>query len=415
MKKLYLFTNHYPFEKGEEFLKDELYILTQYFSEIICVSSAKDFSKVRDIPDNVTVEVVNRNYAFIRSILWALFDMISRETLDNILLLKSLKNKVTFNDFKRIFIYYSVYRRVEKWAKTKGIKDSDDAVLYSYWLGPGAYALAQLKKNGYQCLTVARGHGSDVLLDKHMRTTLAMELDRIYFSSYKTMEIFKSDVISTNIKKLNAELYVSRLGVLRKLDNSVSSNLVDYFHIVTCSNIIPLKRIDLIIEALSMLDKSKIIWTHIGTGELEEYMRDLAEVKFNNLNVKVVWKGYLDNNTIHSFYKNNYIDLFMNLSDSEGVPVSIMEALSYGIPIIARNVGGISEIVIDGKNGILLPEISDKKQIAQAINVMLNMPIDERQLLREGALRIWSEFYDARKNYNSFATSLVSETYAQEG
>ena len=47
------------------------------------------------------------------------------------------------------------------------------------------------------------------------------------------------------------------------------------------------------------------------------------------------------------------MDYFINLSDSEGIPVSIMEAMSVGIPIIARDVGGNREIVTNN-NGCLL-------------------------------------------------------------
>ena len=44
----------------------------------------------------------------------------------------------------------------------------------------------------------------------------------------------------------------------------------------------------------------------------------------------------------------------MNVSESEGIPVSIMEASSFGIPVIATNVGGVGEIVENGYNGLLL-------------------------------------------------------------
>ena len=57
--------------------------------------------------------------------------------------------------------------------------------------------------------------------------------------------------------------------------------------------------------------------------------------------------GHLDNNEIFNMYKNNSYDYFITLSESEGLPVSIMEAISCGIPVIATAVGGITEIVIN--------------------------------------------------------------------
>lgn len=53
----------------------------------------------------------------------------------------------------------------------------------------------------------------------------------------------------------------------------------------------------------------------------------------------------LSHDQVMNYYKEHHFDVFINMSTNEGVPVSIMEAASFGIPIIATNVGGTSEIV----------------------------------------------------------------------
>ncbi len=61
----------------------------------------------------------------------------------------------------------------------------------------------------------------------------------------------------------------------------------------------------------------------------------------------------MSNDKILDVYEQFDVDFFINLSDSEWIPVTIMEAMPMGIPVIDRNVGGISEIV-NKSNGLLL-------------------------------------------------------------
>ena len=76
--------------------------------------------------------------------------------------------------------------------------------------------------------------------------------------------------------------------------------------------------------------------------------------------------GMVNSELIMSYYVNKQIDLFINVSNSEGVPVSIMEAMSAGIPILATNVGGTSEIV-NNNNGKLLEKNINSLKLANEI------------------------------------------------
>ena len=59
--------------------------------------------------------------------------------------------------------------------------------------------------------------------------------------------------------------------------------------------------------------------------------------------VTYTFKGNTDKKLILYYYRAEQVDVFINTSDSEGVPVSIMEAMSYGIPCISRIVGSNAE------------------------------------------------------------------------
>src|SRR5690606_23550060 len=68
-----------------------------------------------------------------------------------------------------------------------------------------------------------------------------------------------------------------------------------------------------------------------------------------------------------------HCDVFILPSYSEGVPISILEAMSYGLAIISTNVGGIPSVVINNKNGILI-EPGNKVMMVEAINSLLESP-----------------------------------------
>ena len=115
-------------------------------------------------------------------------------------------------------------------------------------------------------------------------------------------------------------------------------------------------------------------------------------------NVKYFFMGFQENKEIQKFYANHYIDAFVNVSQSEGVPVSIMEAESYGVPVIATNVGGTSEIVHDRQNGVLLSvDFTDADLLNAVDDVITNA--DE---YRKEALRTWETMSNASMLFPEF-------------
>ena len=107
------------------------------------------------------------------------------------------------------------------------------------------------------------------------------------------------------------------------------------------------------------------------------------------------------------YYKNNNISLFINLSDSEGLPVSIMEAMSFGIPCVATDVGGTSEIVIDGYNGYLVSPKDDNESIMKKIHNIIDLQPSHYQEIRSNAHRTWDLSFNADKNYKEFIEQLM--------
>ena len=99
------------------------------------------------------------------------------------------------------------------------------------------------------------------------------------------------------------------------------------------------------------------------------------------------------------------IDLLINTSHSEGIPVSIMEAFSCGIPAIAPNIGGINEI-IDEKCGYLLSSKPTVEEIKDKLEKFIRLPVNEIKNMKNEALKKWDTLYNARQNYTNFANNL---------
>ena len=139
---------------------------------------------------------------------------------------------------------------------------------------------------------------------------------------------------------------------------------------------------------------------HFGSGEEESKIKKMASETLGE-NVNAVFEGRVENRKVLEFYRNNAINLFINLSESEGIPVSIMEAMSFGIPCIATNVGGTSEIVVNGINGYLIDD-EDDEYIAGKVDSIATMNAEGYRQLRDAARNTWEQKFNAKKNYRVF-------------
>ena len=126
--------------------------------------------------------------------------------------------------------------------------------------------------------------------------------------------------------------------------------------------------------------------------------------------------GHIPNRAILQRYLADDIDFLLNLSDSEGLPVSYMEAMSIGVPVIARDSGGSSEIV-DDKTGRLLDATPDTEAWAKQIDAELRMRIDhpEDYLKKSrGAFDRWNTRFNSELNTKKFFTELLQSDYTKD-
>ena len=84
-------------------------------------------------------------------------------------------------------------------------------------------------------------------------------------------------------------------------------------------------------------------------------------------------------------------DVFVLPSSYEGNPLSVMEAMAAGKPVIGTNVGGIPELVTDGREGLLVPS-EDEPSLRAAMLTLISNPELREQMGRAGSQRAFQEF-----------------------
>ncbi len=148
--------------------------------------------------------------------------------------------------------------------------------------------------------------------------------------------------------------------------------------------------------------QKQVSWQHFGDGQhREEVLNYLA--KYSPPNLTFQFPGSVPNQTVMAHYKSQPVDVFVNLSDSEGIPVSIMEAQACGITVIATDVGGVAEI-INNDNGYLVDQNISEDDFYK----LLKQVIDRDNVpSAETIINFYQDNYNALKNYKSFTQQLL--------
>lgn len=411
MKKLIFVTSKFPFCSGETFIENEIKYLASAFDKIyIFATEATDNETIRTVPNNIHVFPAKPKPITKKDYIPSLFKPLNiKEILSNCLG-RHMFNKVSAVCYLSACVNSSS-SHISDFLKMCDVTPEDEVTIYSYWLSTVGMCALNIKKRLEKCgkkpKCVSRCHGFDVYADRTETNYLPSQkyqienFDEIYPCS-KSGENYLKERYPSQKNKISAKY----LGVKDNF-NFVFPKKEEVFNIVSCSNAIPLKRVDLIAKALSKISDRKISWTHFGDGEeLKNLKRLSADILPDN--IKAEFKGRIQNSEIYDYYNNNNVNLFVNVSVSEGLPVSIMEAISFGIPIIATNVGGTSEIVENGINGFLLPKDFKTEELVELILRFINFSDEEYTGFCTNARKTFEAKFNAKNNYQAFCKNLCN-------
>ncbi|MES2680198.1 MAG: glycosyltransferase [Bacteroidota bacterium] len=400
---LFLFTNLFPYKKSEPFLVNEFEFTKRSFNSVTILAlygETKDAVIREDQQVKLLAPILRSPQHKSKIFSGGLFNFASlsfhaREFFKQKLFLSPAKLYWFFTSLllTRLVLSSKSYKTL-----VSAITRADSPVLYFYWADNLCWIIPYLKKDlkNKNVKIVIRLHRTD--LYENLKAGYAPLRNQI-FSLADVIVPISNDGRNYLEKKYPAfkhKLFLSRLGVF---DHGLNpGNRGEVKRVISVSALVEVKRVHLIFELLQQTS-SKITWHHFGDGPLAESIKELVKQKRENL--EVILHGFVDNKTLMDFYKTQSVDLLINLSASEGLPVSIMEALSFGVPVLATNVGGTAELVND-QTGKLIDCDFNKTSVSVAIDRLLSLGENETLLLRNNARKQFEEKVNAEINYPGF-------------
>ena len=273
---------------------------------------------------------------------------------------------------------------------------------YSFWFYDCIY-LAWMRKKGWINKAVTRAHGGDLFEERGSLSgkILFRHFQCRYLDNILSVSQTGTYYLQNKYQKCKHKIKTVYLGSPNhQYLNPINTS--ERFILVSCAKVRNIKRIHKIAEMLQYVD-FPITWYHIGDENLEAKNDPTIPIYIENKNklqskpnIQYIAKGNLNNEAIMQFYKETPINLFISLSEAEGVPVSMMEAISFGIPILSTDVGGCKEIVTE-ETGVLIPLQTEMKVVAQIVTSFKNGEKNS-PIFRKGVRDFWEKHFDADRN-----------------
>lgn len=409
MKKIYYFTYSYPYGLGESWKTEELTFFSDNFDQIIVVPYSFGGSKTFK-----GVERGNINYTkplfetFENKKVWRQLISILIHRKAFAFFYEFFKNKVAFNRAKFIAWISSTTKIIELGKNERFnsiiqlIKPTDCA--FFFWARETSEYLGVYDLNAKR---IIRFHGYDLYAERYISKYIPYQEQQIK-SANLVLCISENGSIYLKNKwtEYSNKIKLNKLGIVNdsivNLGNKATKK--DSWKIFTCSSLIPLKRMELLMEALILISDISIEWIHIGDGPEKKRIMELSNKLSKNVTFNIT--GWITKNEIFKLYETEIPDLFINLSTSEGLAVSIMEACSFGIPIIATNVGGTSEIV-GSDNGILVDKDISAVELAAVLKLFTQKGLEDLSSWAQGSRNKFLYDFNA-KNTKKELTDLIN-------
>lgn len=383
-RSIILLARDYPFGVGEAFVQDEVARLAREGPLVVLPAFEARGGVPRPLPEGVVLDraLAGRGPGFLLRprLLIQLIAAACRELKRRPRVLGSFRPMV------RLVGYLYRAGRVLAWVEDA--RRSGDPVrrVMAFWSNAEAFGMALAARRDSSITLVARSHRFDVWEEENpgdylpFRRELADAAHKLLPSSREA-----ADYLVRTIPVQRERVAVAPLGVEPPFEPLPWEGREEIL-VVSCSTAATVKRLPLVATAIAAAaagDPGRVWrWAHLGAGEAQ--IR--SAIAGGPANLELELPGWLPREAIYRFHRDRQPNCFVNLSSSEGVPLSIMEALAMGVPVVATAAGGTGEMV-DETVGELLEVDVDAVTAGSAIRRV----VDEGARLREAARARFSE------------------------
>ena len=226
---------------------------------------------------------------------------------------------------------------------------------------------------------LARNYARTVAVSKEMKSRLVSECG---------FESGKLEVVHNGIE----------------LPHTIESYREKAFIVGACGRLVPVKNYELFLRCAALVRNSGngMRFLLAGDGPEREALKGLC--RDLGLAEVLSMPGHLED--MDTFYRG--IDVFVNTSWHEGIPMSVLEAMARGVPVVVPDVGGFPEIVDDGVDGFLLPEHAPELYAAKCLDLMTD-PRKRESMAHAARRKIEERFSIARmaEDYNRLYRSIA--------
>lgn len=269
-------------------------------------------------------------------------------------------------------------------------------VIHAHWPFPHAYiALGAAKL--FKIPLVLNFHGAELLLIRKKKWVKPL----LKFAIGQAQAVFaNSSFTAGKIKALrNVDVEWSPYGTTLESGSTSAGNggtsaIVPHpvngkFKILFVGRHIERKGICYLIEAAKHLPRDQFEIRIVGVGDLTDKLKSqAAEIEDA---AEIIFTGKLSPEELANEYRTANVFTLPAIVDSkgdtEGLGVVLIEAMELGLPVVASNVGGIPDVVVDGVSGMLVPE-KDPEALAGAYRRLAADPELVKQLLEGAQKRI---------------------------